>query len=141
MANENCLLGMKCPKCGSEGPYGIAVKAWCPDVTDDGTDGLGDIEWDDKSICVCKACDFNGVVADFYEENTPPSGADLVKEIMTWTTVKDENVRIIWKCPECGTEYAVGPSEATIPYCSNDCCRNCGEETEYERTEVRDENG
>ena len=56
---------------------------------------------------------------------------------MSWKTVKDENVRIIWKCGECGTEYAVEPAEATIPYCSNDCCHKCGEECEYERTEVR----
>ena len=53
-----------------------------------------------------------------------------------WSAVPDGRARLIWKCEECGTEYAVDPSEATIPYCSNDCCRNAGEETEFERVEV-----
>ena len=56
-----------------------------------------------------------------------------------WCAVPDCRVRLIWKCEECGTEYAVDPGEATIPYCSNDCCHNAGEETGFERVEVTSE--
>ena len=58
---------------------------------------------------------------------------------MNWKLAKEGSVRLIWKCQDCGTEYAVEPSEATIPYCSNDSCRNCGEETEFERVEIAEE--
>lgn len=56
-----------------------------------------------------------------------------------WGAVPEGRARLIWKCGECGTEYAVDPAEATMPYCSNDRCRNAGEETEFERVEVTSE--
>lgn len=63
--NTNCLEGMACPKCQSEGPFWINAKL---DILmhDDGhdTDG-GDTEWDGESACTCKECQHGGTVADF----------------------------------------------------------------------------
>lgn len=64
MANENCLSGMKCPKCSSEGPYSISVYAMAV-VHDDGTDEVTDIGWDHDSACACRGCGFSGTVDDF----------------------------------------------------------------------------
>lgn len=62
--NINCLEDMKCPTCGSLGPFGIrcsvAVVAY-----DDGTDEESGFEWEDDSFCICRKCDFAGKVRDF----------------------------------------------------------------------------
>lgn len=68
MSNENCLAGMRCPKCGSYGPFGISVSGWANDCTDDGIDDVAEIEWDGNSCCLCKACMFSGIVANFDED-------------------------------------------------------------------------
>ena len=58
MGNENCLEGFKCPACGWEDDFKIECTVWLR-VTDDGTDtdDLGDVEWDDLSLCKCLNCD------------------------------------------------------------------------------------
>ena len=50
--NENCLSGMKCPRCGSLGPFDI-VAAVTAIVEDGRVVGTNDIEWDDNSLCYC----------------------------------------------------------------------------------------
>jgi hypothetical protein len=55
MANTNCLEGMKCPNCGQEDNFRITAEAVF-DVTDDGTDLFGSVEWDDDSPVVCLQC-------------------------------------------------------------------------------------
>lgn len=57
MSNENCLEGFKCPACGHEDDFKIACQVWLH-VTDDGTDtdDLGDVEWEDTSLCECLNC-------------------------------------------------------------------------------------
>lgn len=70
--NNNCLEGMRCPKCGSYGPFGI-VGSTLFKVHDDGTDGHGDIEWDGRSYCECMECQHSGTKDDFTEPfNTVP---------------------------------------------------------------------
>jgi len=64
MANSNCLVGMKCPVCFSEGPFRIVMSSWF-DLYDDGTDGHGDTDWDDDSNCQCKNCTHTGRVSIF----------------------------------------------------------------------------
>jgi len=63
--NKNVLLGMRCPHCGSYGPFRIAIKAVAL-VRDDGFDKddieQDDIEWDDKSWCDCPKCGWGGDV-------------------------------------------------------------------------------
>lgn len=67
MANENCLAGLRCPKCGSYGPLGIEVTAWAVNVTDDGIGDVEDAEWDRDSIIRCETCYEVATVADFNE--------------------------------------------------------------------------
>jgi hypothetical protein len=64
--NENCLEGMACPVCKSEGPFHIDVTTTVL-VHDDGTeyDTGTDTLWSDDSCCMCAACDHTGTVADF----------------------------------------------------------------------------
>lgn len=65
MANTNCLDGMACPQCGSEGPFRIHCTVIVL-MGDDGTeDDLIGSEWDDHSICECDGCDHSGTVKDF----------------------------------------------------------------------------
>ena len=53
--NENCLQGVKCPKCGNESKFHISISALA-EVTDEGVGELGDVEWDGNSICLCDTC-------------------------------------------------------------------------------------
>ena len=64
MANSNCLAGMKCPNCFSEGPFRIVMSSWFL-LYDDGTDGYEDTEWGDESNCQCKNCTHTGKVSMF----------------------------------------------------------------------------
>lgn len=67
MSNENCLFGMRCPKCGSYEPFGIDCKAIFI-VHDDGTMQHDDVDWEDGSYCYCRKCDESGKVEDFKEK-------------------------------------------------------------------------
>jgi hypothetical protein len=65
MTNTNCLEGMRCPGCGSDGPFRISATVLVL-VEDDGpADDLSGSEWDDGSYCECDACDHSGIVNDF----------------------------------------------------------------------------
>lgn len=55
MANKNCLEGMKCPKCGQENNLRISATAVF-DVTDEGAELFGSVNWDDDSRVVCPHC-------------------------------------------------------------------------------------
>ncbi len=69
MTNENCLRGMRCPHCGSEGPFNIAIDAVYI-VTDDGVeDQISEMDWDNASYCACRDCGNTQTVGDFYVEN------------------------------------------------------------------------
>ena len=63
--NTNCLEGMACPKCGQEQALLIVVTSWVT-MTDDGTDGMADTEWDESSPCQCPECDHFGVAHEFF---------------------------------------------------------------------------
>ena len=67
MPNTNCLAGIKCPKCSSEGPFRIACLVTCV-VHDDGVDSYESPEWYDDDSCSCMACSFAGDVATFSTE-------------------------------------------------------------------------
>ena len=73
MGNENCLAGVKCPKCGNEGKFFIHASAEF-EVTDDGTDLYSGVGWDENSCIRCADCGHNGRVSDFTEreENLKP---------------------------------------------------------------------
>lgn len=62
--NTNCLEGMVCPQCESEGPFNIQVSAIAT-VYDDGIEDSVNYEWEDESPCTCLSCKHDGTVADF----------------------------------------------------------------------------
>lgn len=66
--NENCLEGMRCPRCESYGPFLISADVLLS-VSDDGAalDDFASLEWDAGNYCRCPACDRVGVVSDFRE--------------------------------------------------------------------------
>ena len=66
--NSNCLEGIECPRCGSQGPFRIACTS-IADVEDDGTGDHESIEWNDHSYCECKHCHAFGIVLHFRTEN------------------------------------------------------------------------
>jgi hypothetical protein len=50
--NGNCLEGMRCPACGSYGPFHIEAEC-CVTVWDSGTEDYGGCEWGNGSACRC----------------------------------------------------------------------------------------
>ena len=71
MPNTNCLEGMRCPKCGSEGPFDIEASAVFR-VYDSGTDEFFDVSWEKTSPCVCIDCGHEALVCDFSEPSAAP---------------------------------------------------------------------
>lgn len=93
MVNENCLMGMRCPKCGYNEMFAIEITSSWATVTDDGAEIEGAIEWGEDCGCRCGACDYEATVKDFTRVDAPrseggpgeyrkPAGA--------------------WGCPDCG---------------------------------------
>ncbi len=66
MSNTNCLDGLRCPECGSFGPFKITTRCVAV-VYDDGIDETHDHEWDSNSPILCDECDHAGDVGDFTE--------------------------------------------------------------------------
>jgi hypothetical protein len=62
--NNNCLDGIKCPDCSSEGPFDIAALCVAR-VNDDGVEDTRDFEWDNSSVCVCVICSKAAPLSDF----------------------------------------------------------------------------
>lgn len=62
--NTNCLQGIRCPNCRSEGPFSILVTAWAR-VCDDGVDDTTDHVWDAGSAIICVACSTAGTIRHF----------------------------------------------------------------------------
>ena len=72
MRNTNYLINMRCPNCGSEGPFRIRAEATFL-VYDDGTDEYEWVDWDEDSWCMCQNtdCEFGEIVREFMTEETP----------------------------------------------------------------------
>lgn len=65
MANENCLEGIKCPKCGYDESFEVEVTGLVT-LTDEGYGYITDGEYDDDSYCRCGNCSHEGKMRDFY---------------------------------------------------------------------------
>ncbi len=65
MTNDNCLAGIRCPKCGFEDSFFIEGKSLFT-VTDDGTEDHSDIHWDEESYCECRECSHGGKLKEFH---------------------------------------------------------------------------
>lgn len=64
--NENCLAGMRCPKCAQTTRFRIVGTCWSM-VYDDGVDETYEHEWDEDSVCACPDCGHIAKVKDFYD--------------------------------------------------------------------------
>jgi len=62
--NNNCLQGIACPKCGSEGPFDISVTCTMT-VYDSGSCDNQNEEWTDESCCTCRDCGNAETVKEF----------------------------------------------------------------------------
>lgn len=75
MTNTNCLENVRCPKCGQEDRFHITALITCI-VTDDGSEPMGDHNWDDESLTHCVECSFDGKLSDFRRKPTLPPDPD-----------------------------------------------------------------
>lgn len=81
--NTNCLEELRCPRCGSLGPFGIGTCSSAI-VHDDGINETFEHEWDKDSPISCQECDESGQVWDFktgeatHDESRIPAGADTI---------------------------------------------------------------
>jgi hypothetical protein len=62
--NENCLRGLKCPKCKKHDQFVIAVTTAVV-MSDDGCDDPGDMDWGALDSITCTHCDHHGRVWEF----------------------------------------------------------------------------
>ena len=65
--NTNCLAGIRCPKCGSEGPVIIEVPHQVVMGDEGAEDTGGDLHWDSDSYMQCVECEWEGTAKDFSE--------------------------------------------------------------------------
>lgn len=68
--NTNCLAGLRCPECGSYGPFWINVTIHAEVLMcDDGTEDTKtqNTDWDDESDFRCSECRHTGTGKDFQE--------------------------------------------------------------------------
>ena len=84
MTNTNCLENICCPKCGQEDRFKIVALITC-DVTDDGSEPVGDHEWDDHSATRCAECGFDGELKEFRRRlELPPDPDGKNDDRATW---------------------------------------------------------
>ena len=88
--NDNCLRGIRCPKCKSTEPFNITASCEAQ-VYDDGVTDTFDFDWDDDASCECGECGFTGEVQKFYLKR------DKKKEIIAFR-FKGEQAKVILKC-------------------------------------------
>ena len=56
--------GLECPACKQDDGLMVVVQAWA-DLSADGTEVIGDHEWDDESFMRCAHCGHSGRVEEF----------------------------------------------------------------------------
>ena len=78
MTNTNCLEGIRCPKCGQEDRFLISGFAQF-EVTDDGSESVGDHGWDDDSATRCPECCHEGKLREFSHE-APDEGREATDD-------------------------------------------------------------
>lgn len=65
--NTNALIGYKCPRCASPGPFEMTTLCMTP-WDDEGTDFPGEPEIQPDGRAHCKECDYHGKVEEFDAE-------------------------------------------------------------------------
>ena len=71
MTNTNCLECIRCPACGQQDRFKITALITCV-VTDNGSEPVGDHEWDDDSNTHCPGCGFTGRLRSFRRRSDLP---------------------------------------------------------------------
>ena len=66
--NTNCLTGIKCPQCSSEGPFIIEVTQQVLMHDEGAEDVQGVIHWDGDSYMRCDSCGYDNPAASFTEK-------------------------------------------------------------------------
>jgi hypothetical protein len=81
MTNDNCLEGIKCPRCGNEERL-LIVATILADVTDGGADVAdgSDMHWDDASMTRCPECDADGPLRRFQVRPGLPPDPDVMND-------------------------------------------------------------
>ena len=102
--NSNCLEGLRCPVCGSYGPFKIKSTGWvCWE--DDGTDITDYPSWDfaEDSGCICLICNHDGRVESF--RNVPDNRFRTCKFCGGFEHSADMHLHDDqWVCTECWDE-------------------------------------
>lgn len=84
MTNTNCLEGIRCPNCGQEDRFFVVGCAEF-EVTDDGSDAVGDHEWDDGCSTRCPECGFDGELKEFRKNpDLPPEPDEMSDKHAPW---------------------------------------------------------
>ncbi len=63
-ATVRTLFQLACPKCSSDEHLRVAIETWA-ELSVEGTDPVGDHDWNQDSGCRCMSCDFYGAVENF----------------------------------------------------------------------------
>jgi DNA-directed RNA polymerase subunit RPC12/RpoP len=79
MTNSNCLAGIACPQCGNDFRIYIGVKTLA-EVTDDGAETYGDMEWNSDSYAECPDCQHRGTLGEFRIDHATESSTSTNKE-------------------------------------------------------------
>jgi DNA-directed RNA polymerase subunit RPC12/RpoP len=79
MTNSNCLEGIACPKCGNDSSFRIEARTLA-EVTDDGAETFGDMEWDADSYAECPECGHHGTVGEFLLDTAKDNATTTTKE-------------------------------------------------------------
>ena len=67
MSNSDALralFDLACPNCGQADTLHITITC-TGELTANGSEALGDHEWEDDSFCLCPECEHQGVVENF----------------------------------------------------------------------------
>jgi rubredoxin len=87
MTNTNCLDDIRCPACGQEDRFKITALITCV-VTDNGSEPVGDHDWDDDSSTHCPECGFDGKLKSFRKRNRlPPDPNNMNDNRAAWAAV------------------------------------------------------
>jgi hypothetical protein len=101
--NENCLVGFRCPKCKSKGPFRLVATCWAL-VSDDGVEDTTEHEWGDDAACICAHCKHDAQVKDF-ANSTPDADEQAEKRHEADLAPLESGVGVdadLAKCERCG---------------------------------------
>ena len=67
MSNQ---FGLVCPSCETDDGFTITYTGTCRVMGHEGTEDIGDHDWDSSSMCVCPECGYRMAVSVFEPKET-----------------------------------------------------------------------